>query len=149
MLASKLIEMIEVHWEQIAGHVIRQIRREAELLELGKLPEADLRERTRDILQHLGAWLVSREEDVAKRYERLGRKRFEEDVPLHEIVHALHIIKDKTIEYVGDQGLHRTSVDLYAEEELERGVGRVFDRLVYYVVRGYERAMREHFHVAA
>ncbi len=149
MLASKLIQLIEHHWDEIAHRVIRQIRREAALLELGKLPESDLRERTRDILLHLGTWLVSREDDVAIRYEQLGRKRFEEGVPLHEMVYALQIIKDKAIEYVRDQGFYQTSVDLYAEEELEHGVNRIFDRLVYYVVRGYERAMREHFHVAA
>jgi len=137
--------MVSDHWADIAARALLRIRRDSKLLEFGKLPEADLRERAREILQNLGHWLVSSENDLGRRYENLGRQRFEEGIPLHEIVYALQLLRESMIQYIRDQGLGRTPLDIYAEEELEVGSDRIFDTIVYYFVRGYERAMRERF----
>jgi hypothetical protein len=142
MLSSSLTRMISDHWEEIFERVLRRIRRDSKLLELGSLPEAELRLRARDILQNLGGWLVSREEDLARRYEMLGRLRYEEGIPLHEVVYALQLIKESMIQYVRDQGLGQTPIELYAAEELQHGADLIFDTLVYYFVRGYEQALR-------
>ncbi len=149
MLSSKLIGMVSDHWEEITRRVIWQIRRDANLPEIGKLPEADIRDRAREILQNLGSWLVSKDDDIGRRYERLGKIRFEEGVPLHEIVRALQIIKENMIQYVRDQGFGHSPLEIYAEEELQHSAARIFDRMVYHVVRGYERAMRENVSSAA
>lgn len=143
MLSSRLIQMVSEHRDQIAERVIWQVRRDSKLLELGKLPESELRERASEILQHLGTWLISKEEDLARRYEQLGRTRFEEGIPLHEVVYALQLIRENMIQYVRDQGMGPTPLELYAEEELEYGADRIFDTIIYYFVRGYERAMRQ------
>jgi hypothetical protein len=142
MLSARLNRLVSDHWEEIAERVLRRVRRDSKLLELGQLPEPELRERAREILQNLGNWLVSREEDLANRYERLGRQRCEEGTPLHEVVYALQLVKECMIQYVRDEGLRQTPIDLYAEVELLQGADRIFDTLVYYFVRGYERAMR-------
>ncbi len=142
MLSANLVRLISDHWEEIAERVLQRVRRDSKLFEFGKLPEPELRERARDILQNLGNWMVSREEDLAQRYERFGRQRCEEGIPLHEVVYALHLLKECMIQYVRDAGLRQTHLELYAEDELQRGADRVFDRLVYHFVRGYERAMR-------
>jgi hypothetical protein len=142
MLSSRIVRLISDHWAEITDRVIQRIRHDAKLLELGKLPEADLRERSREILQNLDKWLVSREDEVAERYERLGRVRYHETVPLHEIVYALQIVKENMIQYVHDQGFAVNTLDVYAEEQFERGADRIFGAMIYYVVRGYERAMK-------
>lgn len=142
--------MLEDHWERIAARVAGQIRREAPLPELGKLPESELRQRAHDILCNLGRWLTARDsEDLAQRYEELGRRRSTEGVPLHELVYALQIIKEQMITYVREEGLCQSTVELYAEAELLYVVNLFFDRLIYHVVRGYERAMRGLSHAAA
>ncbi len=107
-----------------------------------KLPEPDLRERSREILQNLGAWLVSKDHELARRYERLGQTRCQEGVPLHEVVRTLQIIKNNMIQWVRDQGIGQSPLEIYAEEELEHGADRIFDTMVYYVVRGYEKELR-------
>jgi hypothetical protein len=135
--------MVSDHWEQIAARVQRQVRNDSKLLELGKLPEVELRERAREILQGLGAWLVSPEEDLGQSSEARGRRRFEEGIPLHEVVYSLQLLRENMIQWVRDQALAQTPLDLYAEEELERGADRIFDKIIYHFVRGYERAMRE------
>ncbi|HEX8985805.1 MAG TPA: hypothetical protein VF767_10245 [Bryobacteraceae bacterium] len=145
MLTSNLLQIASDHWEQIATRVVLRIRRDSKFLEMGKLPESEIRSRTREILLNLGNWLVSSEDDLGLRYEHLGGRRFQEGIPMHEVVYALQVIHQSMIQYIRDQGLGRTPLDMYAEEELEVGSGRIFDRIVYYFVRGYERAMREHF----
>ena len=142
MLSSRLVRLVADHCDEITDRVVRRLQRDAKLLEFGKLPERELRERTCDILMNLGRWLISQEEDLGHRYEDLGRRRFEEGIPLHEVVYALQLIRESMIQYVRDQGLGMTPLELYAEEELEHGSGRIFDRIIYYFVRGYERAMR-------
>jgi hypothetical protein len=143
MLSGKLVQLIEEHWEEIARRVIQKIRRHADLPALAARPESELQEWCQDILVNLGDWLIgTNAEELKRRYEVLGRTRYEESIPLHEAVLRFQILKDTMIEFVHGQGFAMTSVELYAEEELEFRVNRFFDALIYHVVRGYEQAMR-------
>jgi hypothetical protein len=130
--------------------VIREIRRHPDLADLCKLSDAELRERSQQILKHLGYWIsAGHEAEIEPSYELLGKARFEESIPLHEPVRALAIIKNKMMDFVHYQGIARTAVDLYAEEELECRVGRFFDELTIHMVRGYETAWHRAAHAAA
>lgn len=62
---------------------------------------------------------------------------------------ALSIAKDKMIDFISQQGLAKTAMELYAEEELERRVGRFFDVLIIHMVRGYEAAWRRAAHTTS
>jgi hypothetical protein len=151
MLSIKMVQLVETHWEQISTRILHKIRNDARLAHVGKLSESELRERTREILNHIGDWLgATLDEPLAQRCETLGRQRFEEGIPLHEVVLARFLIKDGLMEFVRDHAFVETSLQLYAEGELERSVGHLFDRMIYYVICGYEEALREgHLHAHA
>ena len=150
MLSGKLIRLIESHEEEITANIVRPIRHHPDLAQLGRLPEAELRERAQEILSHLGHWLGhGNEEKLAHEYESVGKLRFEESVPLHEAVRGLCLIKDKMIDFLDQQGIDYDCLTLYAEEQLERRVGRFFDLLLVHMVRGYETAWRHAAHAAA
>ena len=150
MLSGKLIHQIESHWDLIFPRALEEIRNDPKLPHVNRLPDLELRERAQDILEHLGHWLAAGNEDEgARRYEMLGRERFEEGVPLHETVFVFCLVKEKVIAFIQEQGTARTSVELYAEEELEHRLGRFFDVLIYHLVRGYETAWRRAAHAAA
>lgn len=141
MLSGKLIRLIETHQQEIFERIIRDIRLHPDFIHLRKLPEAELRERGQALLENLGYWLASGNQDeLAAKFEAMGKTRFEESVPLHECVHSLCLIKQKTLDYVSEQGFHPDALELYAEEELEDQLGRFFDLLVIHLVRGYETA---------
>jgi hypothetical protein len=143
MRVATLVQMIEDHAEQISQRVLRRIYQEPELVELKKLPTAELSDRAQDVLKNLGQYLTTnRRDELARRYERLGEQRFEQSIPLREVVRALQIIKDSMIGFVRDQGIPQSSVEIYAEEELEHHIGRFFDDLICHVICGYERALR-------
>ncbi len=149
MLSPKFIEMIESHSGQIAAKVLAEVRRDPKTTHLSQLPRAELDAQCSEIVRHLGHWLAdSREEEVAERFENYGRLRRRERVPIHESVHALHLLKAAMIDFIRNQGLAQTSVDLYAEEELEHQVGLLFDSFVYHLIRGSEAPLSQAVHAA-
>jgi len=148
MVSRSLIQMIEDHCDSITARIVRELREDPLLPQMGTLPESELRDRTREVVKNLGHWLVpGQESEIARRYELLGRGRHEESIPLQEVVRALHTLKDNILDHVREQGLGRTAVQLYAEEQLEQRVSRFFDSAVYHVVCGYQGAMHRAAHV--
>lgn len=51
-------------------------------------------------------------------------------------------LKDTMVAYIPNQGIRQTTMELYAEEELEHLLGHFFDKMIYYMVRSYEGASR-------
>ncbi len=150
MLSSRLVLLIEDHWEQIARRIIREIHDSPRLVHLKRLPELELHQRAQDIVRNLGHWLVaSKEDELASYYEHLGRFRNQESIPLEVVVLAYLTVKAEMLEFVREMGMEKTPVELYAEEELEHAVGRFFDHVIYHLVRGYEEAQRSHAAVHA
>jgi hypothetical protein len=143
MLSSRLVQLIENNWEEIANRLIASVRKRPEMSNLNRKTDAEMREWCRSILQDLDYLLAgSKEQEVRRRFEILGRMRFEEQIPLHEAVLRFHMLKNKIIGFVHEQGFPMSAMHLYAEEELELRIGRFFDDCVYHVVRGYEHAQR-------
>jgi len=143
MLSSRLVQLIENNWEEIANRLISSVRKHPEMSNLNRKTDAEMREWCRSIVQDLDYLLAgSKEQEVRRRFEILGRMRFEEQIPLHEAVLRFQMLKNKIIGFVHEQGFPMSAMHLYAEEELELRIGRFFDDCVYHVVRGYEHAMR-------
>lgn len=150
MLSTKLVQLIESHWEEIAKRMISAIRKHPDMHNLSSRPDIELREWCQEILQNLGELLtVVKRDEVQRRFQILGKMRFEENIPLHEAVLRFHLLKDKIISFVHEQGFATNAMQLYAEEELEQRMGRFFDACVYHVVCGYERALRRSARIAS
>ena len=65
-------------------------------------------------------WLnPSKRDSLERDYEELGKRRFEQSVPLHESVRVLLLIRSQAIEYVIQQGFDQSSLEIHAERELE------------------------------
>lgn len=150
MLSGKLVHLIETHHKEISDRIIREIWRHPDLTHLRQLPEAELRERAQTLLENLGHWLVSGNMmELAKTQEVVGKRRFEQSIPLHEAVRALCLIKENMVDFIEEQGIPRDTLGLYAEEELEHRIGRFVDTLIIHLVRGYEAAWHKAAHAAA
>lgn len=141
MVSAKLVTQIETHWEAINARFLRLMRTSQALPAVQRLPESELQEACRRILRNLGHWLVSSSEaDIARMFEQVGRQRKLERIPMSQAVRAVQLMRQATTDYVRDEGVFESSVDLYAEEELEHELARFFDLVVFYLVRGYETA---------
>jgi hypothetical protein len=144
MLSARLVQLIEDHWEPLTRRILLIIRADPRLRHLQTLSESDLHDRIGLVCKNLGRWLAAGDDEhLAAEFEALGGQRHREAVPIDEVVHATHLIKHRLLDFVRDQGIAQTSVELYAQEELEHRVGLFFDAAVYHLVRGYEGALRE------
>jgi len=149
MATRTLVQMIEDHGEAIAQRVVRKLRQDPQLRHIARLPESELLSRALEVVKNFGHWLAPGEEPkVALRFEQLGRRRAEEAIPLCEVVRALQILKGNILDYVREQGVGHTYLELYAEEELEHLAGRFFDNAIYHVICGYEGAAQHAAHSA-
>lgn len=143
MLSGRLIELIQHDSEQIAARVIRKIHRHPAMPVLAARSDHELREWCDLILGNLGNLLTGdQDEEISHTYQIAGRERFEEGVPLHEAVLRFQILKNTIARFLDEHVLPIDSLHIYAAEEVERGLSRLFDALVYSVVVGYEKAMR-------
>lgn len=141
MIPVKLVQQIEDHWEAVHARFLRMLRAEPELVHLPIQPESELQESSRRLLRNLSRYLAAgKSTEIALIYERIGRERHLMGMPLSETLRGLQLLKDAALGFIRDQGVFDTTVDLYAEEELEHALGRFFDMLVYHIARGYEQA---------
>jgi hypothetical protein len=65
-------------------------------------------------------------------------------MPLSECLRSVQLMREATFDYVRDESTIQSSMDLYAEEELETRLARFFDLLAYHLARGYEQAQNLH-----
>ena len=143
MLSAKLVHLIESNWDEIASRLITAVKQHPDMQNLAKRSDLEIREWSQEILKNLGYLLSAKTgEEVKRRFQILGRTRFEENIPLHEAVLRLQLLKEKIHGFVHEQGFSMTAMELYAEEELGQRMGRFFDASVYHLVRGYEVAQR-------
>ncbi len=140
MLSIRLLQIIRDKSQEIADRVVRKLAADRRLDGNRTLPEPTVRERTLEITADLPNWVASPETEIAQRYEELGVQRYREGVPLSEMVRTYQVIRESIVQYVRDQGLELNTLYLYAEGELDRATDSMFDAMIYYLVRGYERA---------
>ena len=141
MISTRLVHQIEDHWEAISARFLRQLRAAHHLQHLSHIPESEITETCHRVLHNLGHWLVSSsEEEIARLYEKHGQERYLQGMPLSEALRALQLMKDATLSYIRDEFMVQTTVDVFAEEELELQLGRFFDLMTYHLARGYEHA---------
>ncbi|MBE0659505.1 MAG: hypothetical protein IH602_17560 [Bryobacteraceae bacterium] len=141
MVSPKLVQLLETHWEAVSARFFRLLNTESGLPHIKKLPESELNLVCRRLVSNIGQYLMTKPgSGIVIEYERIGRERFQEGVPLSECIRGIQILKEAAIGYLRDQGLFDTSVDIYAEEELEHQIGIFFDALVVNLAVGYEKA---------
>jgi hypothetical protein len=150
MLSGRLVELIAEHAQTIAGLVVEKIRKHPDLTVLAARPALDSTEWGVSILSVLARWLAHpNSEEFGKEGDRLGHADCEENVPLHESVLRLQMLKDQIIQFVHTHGFITDYLDLYTEEELEHRVTRFFDAMIYRVVCCYEDAQRRSARLAS
>lgn len=140
MLSPRLVQIIEDHAEQLTHDLIDDLRSNPRTPHYHHLSREELHHRTYDVYRNLGRWLNDETESaIESSYTQLGKKRLAEGIPLNEIVYSLGQIKNHLLEYIHFSGMVDTAVELHGDRELQRLVGRFFDKAVYYAVRGFEQ----------
>jgi len=143
MIAARLLQRVESNWEAIALAVISSRNQDPALSSYRALSDHEIRDRVRDLTTNLGRWLCTKDDtSIALHYEELGRTRYAQAIPLHEVILKVISIKRAIRTYVSEQNYNLSPVDIYDELELLRAMAGYFDFVIYRVAKGYEGAMR-------
>jgi hypothetical protein len=146
MIYFKLIQLIEDNANELTRRLCKDLLSREETKGYRTLSEDLVCERVYDVYSKLGSWLGTDKHttgEVRKVYTELGRKRFREGIPLHEVVLAFLLIKRHLWLYVLEKQFFDSTYELYQALELNNKVVLFFDRVIYFVTMGYEGELRK------
>jgi hypothetical protein len=154
MIAARLVELIEVHASRLARDVTQDLLTNGRTRGFRAVDHDDLEERIFQIVNHLGSWIgAPRSERVQAEFTDWGRRRFDQGIPLSELIYSIIVIKQHLRRYIHDHGLVDASfprvegdyvlpLHLHSLQELNANVGQFFDEALYHLTCGYEERAR-------
>jgi len=145
-ISQRLIELIEQNAGELADRLMADLLSRKETRHYKNIPEDRTRERVYDVYRRLGSWLSrekSMKEEREKYYTELGKQRCKENIPLHEVVIAFMLIKRHIWLYVIDKHIIDSAFELQRALDLNNRVVLFFDRVIFFIVKGYEEELRK------
>jgi hypothetical protein len=142
VVPRSLVRQIEQHADKLAADVVRTIKSDRRASAYHQLSDQKFEEYALDLYKNLGQWLRSRTWSALETvYERKGRDRYHDGMPLAHVVFAFTKTKAMLLEYI------RSSVEGdHSERDMELQlvltISQFFDRVIYHIVMGYEDARR-------
>ena len=140
----RLIEMIENDAASMAKELKGKLLCNPNTSSYQTLADQTLYQNIFEIYSRLGHWLLRDTEkgEVKTHYSSIGRQRFEEGFPLHEIVQALVATKRHIWDTVLERGIMRTTRELDSAVVFITYLNRFFDMAIYYTTLGYYSELR-------
>lgn len=138
-LSDRLVRIVEREAEALTRGTVKTLQTSPRTEAYHNLAHPDLYNRVYEVYHNLGLWLWEKSNDaICAWYNELGRKRFQEGIPLRQVLWALVFTKDRLIEHLDRSGLVDSAVGLYQQQECERLIVHFFDRAICYAAEGYE-----------
>jgi hypothetical protein len=138
-LSDRLIRTIENNAEELAQGAVKKMHTSPRTDAYHRLSHREVYNRCYEIYHNLGLWLWEESDHaIHARYSELGARRFEEGIPLAQVLWALIFMKERLLEHLGDCAMVDSAMDLYQQQEVVRLISHFFDRAVCYTGEGYE-----------
>jgi hypothetical protein len=144
MLAGYLIQTLEWHSDKLVDALVKDLTTNERTPSYRRLQSEDLRDRAHAIYRHVVDWLAEGSEvRIAATFEALGRLRFDEQVPLEELVYAIILTKRHVRASVSRLNEIESAIELHYVIDLHAMIDLFFDRALHAAVTGYEQQRRE------
>ena len=141
LLAYRLVRLIETHADRLAKGLLVKLQASGKSPDFTKVSAQEFEQRVYEIYDHLGEWLLGKkEEDVARRYTEIGRRRRMQGVPLSQLMEAIMLTREHLWEYLKREADIEKPVEVFGELEMMELLEQFFDRAMYYAALGYEQA---------
>src|SRR5262245_59031723 len=154
MISARLIELIEIHASQLSADVAKDLISNERTPSFRAVRVDELEQRLFRIVHQLGDWIGDFESArIEAEFAEWGGRRFDQNIPLSEIVYAVIVLKRHLHRYVREHGVVEASfpeveqdyilpMHLHSLQELNNRVGLFFDEALYHLARGFEREGR-------
>jgi hypothetical protein len=138
-MLESLMEMVEKNAHEMAKDLKQQILEDPKSSCYQTLDDQDLYAEIFQLYSHLGNWLLKDSEkgEVPTHYSELGKRRFREGFPLHQIVQALITTKRHIWNNISERGIMGNAKKLDTVIDFITFLNRFFDMSVYYTALGY------------
>ena len=151
MRAPKLIEHMKRNADNLSTAVFQKIRKSERCRELCmRVRDQEQKRSTTEIYLDLTDWLAA---DAApgmeQRYIAFGSRRAEQGVPFTELFWAVCIAHEHLWEYMQQECLLEEPVEFWGGVTLLRSLTQFFDRALYFVLIGYQKAAKNNLTAAA
>ena len=150
MIAAKLVELIEIHSQRLTADIVDDLSSNERTPGFRAVRRSELEQRVFQLLHHLGNFIGDPRSDKTRdEFTDWGRRRFDQRIPLSELIFAVIVIKQHLRRYISDNGLVAASfprvdgdyvlpLHLHSLQDLNTRVGRFFDEALYDLAIGYE-----------
>jgi len=146
MISEKMIAMIKDNADELTKRLCKDLLSREETKSYRKLNEELVCERVFDVYSRLDSWLArdKKKGEIQDHYTKMGKKRFQEGIPLVEVVMALMLIKRHLWLFVLEKHFFDSSYEFQQALEFNNRVVLFFDRAIYFTTMGYEEELRKH-----
>ncbi len=146
MLYSKFTKLVEEHAEYLTERWLVEVKNNPATAGYTKVSDEILTSRVYDVYKRLDKWLSDEDPDHKKSAEHfiaLGRERANEGLHISEVVYALVLSRAVIWNYLIEQNLINTSIELRIALEFYQRINNYFDKAVYFVAVGFESASKD------
>jgi uncharacterized protein len=130
---------VQNYGEEIANLWLDSLRRSPQTPSYGVVSDAELINASEFALTQVDEYFTGKpsESDIGEFFYQLGATRAAQGLPLPELISAILLLKREIWISARTHGVWESAVDLQKAVDLNRELGRFFDRAVYYSTAGY------------
>ena len=140
LLSDHLVNIIEKNARDIAKRCVEDVRTNWSTTGYHDFDSTRLFKRFFIILSQFGKWMGGfyTDNDIRIFYTQVGIERRKEDLPLADVLSTLSLIKKQVFTFTISRGIWEKTINIYMSLELDRRIMLFFDKVAYYITRGYE-----------
>lgn len=130
---------VDSYGEEIARLWLQDLRAGAQTASYKVVSDEELVNASGFTLDQVGHYFSGKKSDqnVGEFFHKIGRTRASQGLPLPELVCAILLMKREIWTTARTHGVWESAMDLQKAMDLNRELGRFFDRAVYYATAGY------------
>ncbi|HPI90475.1 MAG TPA: histidine kinase N-terminal domain-containing protein [Spirochaetota bacterium] len=140
LLANKFVKLVEENHQEIVEQYMNDLLRNDKTIAYRSLDKQKIYEIGDNVYRELSQWLSrgSQKNEIGGFYEKLGKLRFQQGVPVSQVFHALVLLKRHMWLFVKKR-LENDITDYKQLIELLNKVILFFDRAIFHMLSGYEK----------
>ena len=140
MISKRLVSQIEDNADKLAADLVRAVKSDMRAKAYHRISDQKFEEYVLDLYKNLGHWLRSRTWSTLENvYERKGRDRYHDGIPLAQIIFAFTKTKSMLLEYLASS-VQGDASERDLELTLVNAISQFFDKVLYHIVVGFEDA---------
>lgn len=145
MLAGRLIAILEKGGEELTQRIMNDLLSRDETRHLRGLRQSRVYGQVYDVYSMLISWMSGEKTKgkIIEHYIELGRQKYNEGVPLSEMLMVLMLIKRHLWLFAIEKKVIDPAYELQQVLELNNRIVFFFDRVMYCTSVGYEKENRE------